>query len=359
MSSRLRSCTAALLAIALYACASTHEPAVLHFGIEDAPEGRNLLWPAPPEVPRLQYAGQLVGETNFRSASTTRKHSATSFLRWVVGLDEHSSKPVVLQRPQSGMVDTRNRILVTDASRQAVFVFDSVAGELHVWDRASAAKGFVAPVGIASGRNEEVLVADAELAQVVRLDAQGKPIGSIGKGVLQRPTGLARDGERGVIYVADTRAHDVKLFNDDGGLMGTLGRRGTAEGEFNAPTHLAFSNGLLYVTDSLNNRVQVFERDQALPLRRIGKRGLYLGNLVRPKGVAADSEGNVYVVEGYYDYLLVYNNGGQFLMPIGGTGQATGNFFLPAGVWSDANNRIFVADMFNGRVVIFQFLGGG
>ena len=46
-------------------------------------------------------------------------------------------------------------------------------------------------------------------------------------------------------------------------------------------------------------------------------------------------------------------------MPIGGTGKATGRFYLPAGVWVDAKNRVHVADMFNGRVVLFQFLGGG
>jgi DNA-binding beta-propeller fold protein YncE len=45
------------------------------------------------------------------------------------------------------------------------------------------------------------------------------------------------------------------------------------------------------------------------------------------------------------------------MMPIGGTGTATGRFYLPAGVWVDANNRVYVADMFNGRVVLFQFLG--
>jgi len=46
-------------------------------------------------------------------------------------------------------------------------------------------------------------------------------------------------------------------------------------------------------------------------------------------------------------------------MPLGGTGSSTGRFFLPAGVWTDDRNRVFVADMFNGRVVVFSFLGGG
>ena len=105
--------------------------------------------------------------------------------------------------------------------------------------------------------------------------------------------------------------------------------------------------------------MQVFAGDTLQPARRFGQRGLYLGNLVRPKGVSVDAEGNVYVVESYHDSLLVFSRGGEFLLPIGGTGTATGRFYLPSGVWVDARNRVHVADMFNGRVVLFQFLGGG
>ena len=344
---------------ALAACAGTGERAVLHFGIGDAPEGKTLLWPGPPEVPRFQYAGVLTGEANFRRPSEQTRRGARDLLRWLVGLDDDTARKQVLQRPQAVVVDAQGRIFVSDVSRRAVFVFDGPGGELQVWDRALGLSGFVAPGGLALGPAGQLYVADAELGVVVRLDSKGNPAGGIGKGILQRPTGLARDAERGVLYVADTRAHDIKLFADNGTLLGTLGRRGTGDGEFNAPTHLAFSDGRLYVTDSLNNRIQMFERDQAQPLRAIGRRGLYVGNLVRPKGVAVDGEGNVYVVEGYFDYLLVFNAQGEFLMPLGGTGQGSGNFFLPAGVWVDGNNRVFVADMFNGRVVVYQFLGGG
>ena len=79
---------------------------------------------------------------------------------------------------------------------------------------------------------------------------------------------------------------------------------------------------------------------------------------MRPKGVGVDSEGNVYVIESYYDSMLVYSNRSEFLLSIGGTGTATGRFYLPAGVWVDSKNRVFIADLFNGRVVMFQFLGG-
>jgi DNA-binding beta-propeller fold protein YncE len=191
------------------------------------------------------------------------------------------------------------------------------------------------------------------------LDAVGSPRAPIGRGLLKRPTGVARDARSDQLYVADTYAHDIKVFDATGALLRTIGRRGAGDGEFNFPTHLAFVNGELYVTDTLNSRVQVFAADASLPSRRLGARGLVLGNLVRPKGVGVDGEGNVYVVESYHDSLLVFSAQGEFLLPIGGTGTATGRFYLPAGVWVDARNRVYVADMFNGRVVLFQFLGGG
>ena len=352
---------AALTALAVLAggCAVDRGPARLHFGMEDAPEGRRILYPPPPEVPRYMYAGQLIGEMNFHAAGGEARGAAERLWRLVIGLDAPDAKRTVLQRPVAGAVDGNGRIFVTDASRQAVFVFDEIAGELLVWDRALGLTGFASPVGVAPGPDGHIYVADAELGMVARLDGSGNPIRAIGKGVLRRPAGLARDPEQKLLYVADTYAHDIKVFDDEGRLVQLIGRRGEGNGEFNYPTHLAFAHGELYVTDTLNSRVQVFGAGGEVLDRKFGARGLYVGNLVRPKGVAVDNEGHVYVVESYYDHLLVYDSRGEYLLPIGGTGQETGRFFLPAGVWVDSRNRIYVADMFNGRVMVFQFLGGG
>jgi sugar lactone lactonase YvrE len=136
------------------------------------------------------------------------------------------------------------------------------------------------------------------------------------------------------------------------------GRRGDAPGEFNFPTHLGLGPDRLYVSDSMNARVQAFDLD-GRPQAQIGQRGLYVGNFVRPKGVAADADGNVYVVESMHDTLLVFDRDARPLMSIGGTGQEVGKFYLPSGVWTDGRDRVYVADMYNGRVVVFQFLGGG
>ena len=342
---------------ALAACAGPQAVrGSMHYGMADAPEGQRLLWPQAPEVPRFLYAGTLTGEQNFRRAEADSGLKA--FGRWLVGLDGRGEAPVVLQRPAALIGDEQGRLFVSDTSRQAVFVFDEKAGELQVWERAEGLANFVAPSGLALAPQGGLFVADADLGIVVQLDAQGQPRRSIGRGLLQRPTGLARDAATGLLFVADTYAHDIKVFDANGTLVRVIGQRGGGDGEFNFPTHLAWANGELYVTDTLNSRVQVFSAEGEVLVRKFGQRGLYLGNLVRPKGVSVDSEGNVYVVESYYDSLLVFSARGEFLLPIGGTGTSTGRFYLPSGVWVDARNRVHIADMFNGRVVLFQFLGG-
>ncbi len=340
--------------ILLAGCAS--EPKVML--LEGAEGETTRVFPAPQtqEVPRYRYLGQLVGESNFRSVNGNR-NTAGKLFAWIAGLTEQSEQPVVLQRPQSGVVDARGRILVTDVSRNAIFVFDQAAGRLDLWEQASKTERFAAPIAIALGRDGELLVTDAELGRVFRLGPDGAPVGEFGAGELTRPTGIVRDPVHGRVYVADTQAHDIKVFDDDGRLLTRWGKRGDGAGELNFPTHLAFSDGTLLVCDSMNARVQGFD-GEGQPTLSIGQRGLYVGNLVRPKGVAADDEGNVYVVESMHDTLLVFDRKGRLLMPIGGTGQDVGRFYLPAGVWIDARNRVFVADMFNGRVAVFQFLGG-
>ena len=324
------------------------------------PEFRNptvRVWPPAPETPRYQYIGQLLGEDNLVSDEADKRNVGMKVLYWLVGLFEGGEEKITLKRPQSGVTDELGRVYVTDISNQAVFVFDQPAGKLHIWNQATEKTNFVTPIGIALGLSGQILVADADLGQVFRLDLEGKPLGSFGNGVLKRPTGLARDAKRGRIYVSDTHAHDIKVFDDAGILLEVMAQRGDGENELNFPTHLVFGGDKLYVADTMNARVQIFDADGKF-INTFGRRGLNFGDLTRPKGVTVDGEGNIYVVESYYDHLLMFNSNGEFLMPIGGSGKDVGQFYLPSGVWNDSRGRIYVADMFNGRIVIFQFLGG-
>jgi len=315
-----------------------------------------LVWPAAPEKPRYRYVGQLTGEENFVVESRSLFQRAIS---WLVGLGSKKHQLRVLQRPQNGYVADDGRIFVTDVSRGAVYVFDgrqpTASKGLQIWEYADEQTRLITPVGIVAGADNGILVADADLGCVIRFDNNGGPQGKICHKDLLRPTGLARDAAQGLIYIADSKAHDIKVFNDEGRWIRTLGGHGEQEGLFNGPTYLNFTAGRLYVSDTLNARIQVLDGEGRF-LRSFGRRGLYLGDTPRPKGVAVDRDGNVYIVESYYDYLLIFNDKGEFLLPVGGTGNSIGRFFLPGGVWV-RDDRVYVADTFNGRIVIFQYLG--
>lgn len=340
------------IAVWLSGCADTPMEATYY---PDADADATIFWPKPPEVPRYRYAGQLVGEANFRSRDKSQQTAGTRFLRWVVGLGSGGRRrPDTLLRPQSGTVAPDGTIYVTDAGRGAVFVFDMMLHKLHVWDQADGGEAFESPIGISRTTEGELLVADAGLGRIVRLSEQGRPLGSFGEGVLDRPTGLVVSAE--LTFVADASNHDLKVFDPAGRLVDRIGLRGSAPGEFNGPTHLALAEDRLYVSDTLNARIQVMTTSGD-PLQIVGSRGLYVGNLTRPKGVAVDSDGHIYVVESYYDHLVIFDEQGRYLLPIGGTGSEVGHYYLPAGAWTDDRDRIFVADMYNGRVLILQYLG--
>lgn len=347
-----------LLCLVLGGCAS--EPLVMRFDPGQVSTGKKLYFPplTDEEVPRYVYIGELTGENNFVEREGKEKSRIVEVLKWIAGMFEVAD-PVVLQRPQSGVVDQNGRILVTDVSRSAVFVFDPVNGRLDVWEFAQGFRRFASPSGIALGPAGRVFVADAELRQVVTLDPQGNGTVLIDSAQLLRPTGLAWDEKDGLLFVADTQAHQIKVFDMTGRLVKVIGRRGEAPGEFNFPTFLALSRDHLIVADTMNARVQLIPLDDSGQPQIVGERGTNVGNLVRPKGVAVDGENNLYVIESYHDHLLIFDERARFLLPIGGAGKAAGNFYLPGGVWIDQGNRVFVADTFNGRIAVFQFLGGG
>lgn len=332
------------------------------------PEGERsaVFWPPAPDTPRYRYVGELVGQPNFVGAKTDDvKSSAITILKWIVGLFD-SSNDVLLMRPQHGAVAEDGRVYVVDAGRNALVVFDPNAlaedgqasgeGQMLIWEFIEGNTRFASPISVAMVWDGTIAVTDAKLGMVMRLDRSGKLISKMGVGQLQRPTGIAFDRDSGQLFVADSAAHDIKVFDRAGQLVRTIGGPGEGAAQFNAPTQLAFGRGHLYVSDTLNSRVQVFDTE-GQRVSGFGERGLYVGNLTRPKGVAVDDTGIVYVIESYFAHLLAYSDKGEYLLGINGSGLQGGQFFLPSGVWTDRQGRLFVADMFNGRVVVFEFLG--
>lgn len=314
------------------------------------------MWPAPPNVPRYIYIGDLRGESNKFKDSQDKRSAMSRFFSALVGLDNKSIPQVDLLRPQHGTVDNKGRIYVADPGQNSVFIFDEITSEFTIWNESDLNIPFKSPISVAIAE-DTVLVTDSELGMVFVFDEQGNLLRRLGETELKRPTGITYDSARQQILVSDTDDNNIKIFNRQGGLIETLGATGTDPGQFNHPTFIQYANDRLYITDSLNARVQVINRKNN-QIKIIGERGLYVGNFSRPKGIAVDSDGNVYITESYYDHLLIFNPDGELLLAIGGSGKKSGQFSQPTGVWIDQKDRLFVSDMLNSRISIFQYLGG-
>lgn len=348
MSKRL--CFLSLLAVIfLSACASSQ------YKFEYQEPQVDKVWPQKPDIPRIQYLGVIRGENNFKKIEGSEGFARKGF-NWFGQLIFGEEEPRNLFRPQSGAIDEQNRrMFVADAGAKSVFVFDLKQGSLDVWESVDNDTTFLTPIAVCLLDQDQVFVSDADLGFVFKFNAEGKKLDSIGENLLFRPTGLACDKKNKRFYVADSQAHKIHVFSADGQHLFEFGRKGESKGEFNSPTHLAFSKNKLFVSDTLNAQVQIFDENGKW-LRSFGKRGMYVGDLPRPKGIAVDSEDHIYVIESYYDHLLIFDDVGKSLLPIGGSGDKPGQFNLPAGVWIDGNDVIYVADMFNGRIMVFQYL---
>ena len=87
-----------------------------------------------------------------------------------------------------------------------------------------------------------------------------------------------------------------------------------------------------------------------------GKSGDGPGYFARPKGVAVDRDGHIWVADGMQDRVHVFNREGQLLIAFGGHGLLPGQFQGLVSVTIDKKNRVFTTEIFPGRAQEFQYV---
>jgi DNA-binding beta-propeller fold protein YncE len=302
----------------------------------------SIVWPQPPATARIRYLYSFSEPLDLEIKPSWGRQ----FMNALAG-----EKKTGMVRPYAVAVQGR-KILVADPGAKAVHLFD-LERRKHLAIFSAGDQPLASPVGVALSESR-VYVADSALGQLFLFDHKGNLLKFVAD--LQRPTGLAFDHSADRLYVAETLAHRVAVFDSDGNRLFDFGARGTKGGEFNFPSHLSISAEKLLVNDNMNFQIKTFSLD-GRELTVFGKHGDSSGQFSQPKGVAADSEGNVYVAGATIDRIQIFSAQGEFLLAFGGEGNAPGKFLMPAGITID-NDRIYVADSYNGRVQVFQFLGG-
>ena len=306
-----------------------------------------MVWPLPPDQPKIKFDKSFNGAKSFYSASI-------SIVDIVIGEETLAS----FSKPNGIHADREGRIIVTDTGFGIVMVFDPKA-KAPVMLEAGGRSPFAKPVGITTDAQGNIYISDTASDRVYVFDRGGSFVKGFGlKGEFKQPAGLATDPSGKRLYVVDTHKHQVVgLDLDSGNIIMTIGKRGREEGEFNFPSHITVDpKGNIYVVDTMNGRVQIFDQSGRF-MRSFGKLGDGPGMFARPKGIALDSEGHVYVVDSAFNNVQIFDAEGQILLGFGGFGEGRGQQILPAGLAIDPDDKIYVVDQWNARVNVYEYMG--
>ncbi|MEJ5224852.1 MAG: NHL repeat-containing protein, partial [Anaerolineales bacterium] len=159
----------------------------------------------------------------------------------------------------------------------------------------------------------------------------------------------------GRVFVADTGNKRIAVFDSNGNYLTEFGRPGFGKGEFDEPVAVALSaNGLVYVTDTWNQRVQSFagSADGAvyLPLQEWPIAGWYGTSVENKPFIAVNPlNNNVLVTDPEGFRVLEFTSEGAFVRSWGQFGQGTDGFAMPSGIAVDAQGRVWVSDGVNGE----------
>lgn len=312
------------------------------------------VFPPAPDEPRFYYE-----RTIYSTANVTKPDKNADLKRILTGQVDGGdgfTKPY-------GVAAYHGRIFVSDSGGQSVLAFD-IPGQrsFRIGDGGEGALAM--PLGLDVDGNGNLFVVDGTAKQVQMYDKDGKFVRTLagGKRLLSRPSGVAVDAEGKRLYVVDTGSvtnekHRVVVFDVESGKhLFDIGKRGTANGEFNLPRDVTIgTDGLLYVVDGGNFRVQVFKPDGTF-VRVFGSVGRQGGQFSRPKEAAVDPDGNIYVVDSAFGNFQIFNPSGELLLAVGGRSEkdAPAGYMLPSGIAIDGDGRVYLVDQFFRKVDVYR-----
>ncbi len=192
------------------------------------------------------------------------------------------------------------------------------------------------------------------LAPMLVLNEPG--IAGTTEGALSSPRNVAI-GPDGLIYVADTANHRIQVFDADGRFVRGWGGSGAEAGQFNEPWGLAVDETYVYVADTWNARIQKF----TLAGEFVGAYGVSgspaaddsgggLGLFYGPREVVLFGEDQLLVTDTGNHRLQVMDRNGNFLSQVGNFGNQLGQFNEPVGLAVAPDGSVYVADTWNGRI---------
>ena len=213
------------------------------------------------------------------------------------------------------------------------------------------------PYLLAKGHNNELIVRDNSTNQLVVFDKHFQYShvigGAGGNGKLQNVTGIAVD-KKGYLYVADCNLHCIQKFKLSGEFISQFGSEGTANSQFQSPYGLALSQSeLLFMCDSDNNRIQVFQNEQFSYC--FGQHGTEPGTFNEPVDLTLNnSEDQLFITDAANNRIQVFTTKGQFLKVFGNFTDVPYKLHDPDGIHYTPDGHLLICSNATHCVLVFE-----
>lgn len=328
-----------------------------------------LVWPKPPDIARIRYISEVTKELKPDAPANAKpqkkKQSWMDRMAGVQTTDTGAKKVNLvhyLGSPYGIGVDSKGRVYVADSFVSAVFIFNLEEKTTQLL-RNGIEASFGTIIGLTVDDADRVFVVDALRHRVAVFGKDLKLETYFGDAELQHPGGVAVDPENRLIYVVDTGKQQVAVFDADSfKFLRAIGRpmkdlSDDAPGALSKPSNVAVDDdALVYVSDTMNNRIQVFDADGNF-VRMWGKAGDAPGYFARPKGISIDGDGHIWVADAFLNTVQIFDTDGHLLGYFGGAGNLPGQFATPASVYVDKKTkRAFVTEQMQGRLQVFRYI---
>lgn len=266
----------------------------------------------------------------------------------------------VLHQPSAAVALPDGGYLVLDGVSQRLQEF--AADGRHVRSLGEE-WGMRFPLGLSlDARGQRLFVADSGNGRVIVADRAGRVLSTL---VLPRdgmtqapdPTDVLLDEARNLLYVVDNDNHRLLIYDPVSfELKHQVGKMAVVDEGFRWPFSLALDrNGTVYLVDVINTVVRSLLPQENWRFGvQYGGWGVTRGKLFRPKGVAVDRHGLVYVSDSYLGVIQVFHPDGRFHSLLGNAQGLAYRFQTPVRLSFDGRGHLLVVEMLANQVRLFE-----
>jgi len=269
-----------------------------------------------------------------------------------------ADQPLVM--PTDVALDSNNRVYVADGVNDRIIRF-TPQGAVDLIMTAPSGEKLNQPVGLAIDPNDQLWIADSGNHRVVVISPEGIHINSMdlppaAHGEPPDPTDLAISSFGRRCYVVDNNNHRLLIRDNLTGNWTIMGQKGRALGQFDYPMMICIGiEQYIYLTETMGSRIQrISPTDRWSGL--IGGWGVELGQLYRPKGIAADKDGRIFVSDSTLQVIQVFGPWGRVNGVLCDEQGRTLRFNHPMGMDFDSQGLLYVVELAANRVALVSLL---